>query len=82
MRQMKRLITVCFLKAKYDSENAEFHQRLAWLAYRKLLGVIYMPKLTMPRLVNRRSTFGSFDEIDCWAFFEFRNQVFLESFVF
>ena len=72
MRQMRRLITVCCLKAKYDSEYAEFHQRLAWLAYRKLLGVKYMPKLTMPRLVNRRRTLDSFDEIDCWAFFKFR----------
>ena len=72
MRHLRRLIKVCRLKAKYDSKNAEFHQRLAWLAYRKLLGVKYIPKLTIPRLVNRRRTLDSFDEIDCWAFFKFR----------
>ena len=70
LRKLRRLITVCCLKAKYDEENSEFHESMAWTACRKYLGLNYMAKVQLPRSVDRKRDFASFDEIDCWTFFK------------
>jgi len=69
MRKLRRLITVCCLKAKYDDENSEFHHSLAWAAYRKYLGINYMPRIQLPPSLDRKRDLASFDKIDCWSFF-------------
>jgi hypothetical protein len=70
MRKLRRLITVCCLKAKYDDENSEFHHSLAWAAYRKYLGINYMPRIQLPPSLDRKRDLASFDKIDCWSFFK------------
>jgi hypothetical protein len=76
MKKLRRLITVSCLKAKYDIENADFHHRLAWMAYRRLLGLSYMPVMHLPHSIDRKRDVASFDDIDCWTFFKCKKEDF------
>ena len=74
MRKLRRCITVSLLKAKYDGENGEFYQNLAWAAYHVYLNIKYMMSPELPRYIDQRRELDSFDEIDCWTFFKCKKE--------
>jgi len=72
MKKLERLIRVSILKAKYDSQNADFHRIIAWEAYRRYLSIKYIPIIQLSPCIDLKRDIFSFDCIDCWTFFKSR----------
>jgi hypothetical protein len=61
MNKLVRLIRMAILKAKFDDENnANFHQTIAWEAYRRYLAIKYIPLVGIPPPIDLKRDKFSF----------------------